>query len=168
MQQHRGRSVRVGDRGGLGADDFDGGLGVDSVTYLESGHEGVRLVVTIDTIADDGARKLGETANEGDNVRTSNEVVEGNSGNDTFIGNELSNTLRGQLGKDNLIGGRGADVVEGSPGDDQLAGNGLFGVPVADGSIDTLNGGDGTDYCRVPFFSVETDILISCENVNQD
>lgn len=27
MQQHRGRSVRVGDRGGLGADDFDGGLG---------------------------------------------------------------------------------------------------------------------------------------------
>ena len=36
------------------------------MTYLESGHEGVRLVVTIDNIADDGARKLCETANEGD------------------------------------------------------------------------------------------------------
>ena len=65
---------------------------MDSVTYLESGHEGVRLVVTIDNIADDGARKLCETADEGDNVRTPDEVVEGNSGNDTFIGNELSNT----------------------------------------------------------------------------
>ena len=73
---------------------------MDSVTYLESGHEGVRLVVTIDNIEDDGARKLCETADEGDNVRTPNEVVEGNSGNDTFIGNELSNTLRGQLGND--------------------------------------------------------------------
>lgn len=140
---------------------------MDSVTYLESGHEGVRLVVTIDNIADDGARKLCETADEGDNVRTPNEVVEGNSGNDTFIGNELPNTLRGQLGNDNLIGGRGPDVVEGGPGDDQLAGNDLFGVPVADGSIDTLNGGDGTDYCRVPFFFA-TDMLISCENVYQD
>jgi Ca2+-binding RTX toxin-like protein len=77
------------------------------VTYLESGHEGVRLVVTIDNIADDGARKLGETANEGDNVRTSDEVVEGNSGNDTFIGNELPNTLRGQLGKDNVTAAAG-------------------------------------------------------------
>jgi hypothetical protein len=81
-------------RGGLGADDLDGGLGWDSVTYPENGHEGVRLVVTIDNMADDGARNLGEIANEGDNVRTSNEIVEGNSGNDTFIGNELPNTLR--------------------------------------------------------------------------
>ena len=72
------------------------------------------------------------------------------------------------MGNDNLIGGRGPDVVEGGQGDDQLAGNDLFGVTVADGSIDTLNGGDGTDYCRVPFFSVATDMLISCENVNQD
>ena len=72
------------------------------------------------------------------------------------------------MGNDNLIGGRGPDVVEGGQGDDRLAGNDLFGVPVADGSIDTLNGGDGTDDCRVPFFSVETDMLISCENVNQD
>jgi len=40
--------------------------------------------------------------------------------------------------------------------------------PVADGKIDTLNGGDGIDYCRVPFFAVETDIHISCENVDQD
>ncbi|HEY5148632.1 MAG TPA: hypothetical protein VIJ23_02185, partial [Mycobacterium sp.] len=127
-----------------------------------------RLIVTIDNIADDGARKLGETVNEGDNVRKSNEIVEGNSGNDTFTGNDLPNTLRGQLGNDNLIGARGADLVDGGPDNDQVAGNDLFGVPVADRTIDTSNGGDGIDYCRVPFFTVEADILISCENVDQD
>ena len=44
--------------------------------------------------------------------------------------------------------------------------NDLFGVPVQDGSIDKLDGFDGTDHCRIPF--VEPDITVGCEIIDKD
>jgi Ca2+-binding RTX toxin-like protein len=157
-------------RGGLGADIFDGGSGVgDTVAYLDNGHNPLdRLVISIDDKADDGLRVLGATANEGDDVRTSVEDVFAGHGNDVIFGSTGANLLSGNLGDDVIIGDKGKDKLDGGPGNDTLAGNQLFGVPVADGAIDTLNGNVGTDGCRVPFPVVEKDITISCENVNQD
>jgi Ca2+-binding RTX toxin-like protein len=157
-------------RGGLGADDFDRGTGAgDTVAYLDNGHNPLdRLVISIDDKADDGLRVLGETVNEGDNVRTSVEDVFGGHGNDVFFGSTGPNLLSGNLGDDVIIGDTGKDTLDGGPGNDSLASNQLFGVPVKDGSIDTLNGNLGTDSCRVPFAQVEADLAISCEIVNQD
>jgi hypothetical protein len=50
-----------------------------------------------------------------------------------------------------------------------MASNQLFGVPVADGSIDGLNGESGdADSCRIPFTVVEDDATVSCELINED
>jgi len=155
-------------RGGAGGDELDGGSGTDTVTYLDNAHDGKRVVVTPDNVADDGARVLGQTVNEGDNVRSNIEDLVGNSGNDVLFGTDSANQLFGGLGNDVLIGLKGADKIDGGSGNDQLASNDLFGVPVKDGAIDTLNGGPDNDSCRVPFINVEADITISCESVNQD
>lgn len=157
-------------RGGLGADHFDGGSGAhDAVAYLDTGHDPfARLVVSIDLKADDGLRALGtSTSQEGDFVTTTVEDVFAGHGNDVLFGSSANNLLSGNVGNDVIEGLLGKDVIDGGPGDDTLASNQLFGVPVADGAIDTVQGNLGTDHCRVPFFTVETD-LVACETVNQD
>jgi Ca2+-binding RTX toxin-like protein len=157
-------------RGGLGADHFDGGSGAhDAVAYLDGAHDPyARLVVSIDLHADDGLRALGASSSqEGDFVTTTVEDVFGGHGNDVLFGSSANNLLSGNLGNDVIEGLLGKDVVDGGPGDDTLASNQLFGAPVADGAIDTVQGNLGTDSCRVPFPTVEAD-LVACETVNQD
>jgi Ca2+-binding RTX toxin-like protein len=105
---------------------------------------------------------------EGDLVRTNIENVFAGHGNDVIFGSASGNVLHGNLGNDVIEGGLGQDTVDGGPGNDTLASNQLFGVPVADGAIDTVNGSTDTDYCRVPFVNVEADITIACETVDQD
>ena len=85
-----------------------------------------------------------------------------------MIGNKDRNIFEGFDGDDTLIGDLGVDDLRGGAGNDTLASNQLFGVPVADGAIDKLDGFTGTDHCRVPFVNVEADITISCEIINQD
>jgi Ca2+-binding RTX toxin-like protein len=154
--------------GGSGADLFDGGSSLDTVSYLEDAHDGARVVVTLDDVADDGTHEVGRQRGATaccPNVQT----LVGNSGNDVLIGNALDNTLIGNDGNDILIGLGGKDRLNGGLGDDQLAGNDPFGAPVNDGSNDVLDAGDGTrDSCRVFFRNVEADITIGCETINQD
>jgi Ca2+-binding RTX toxin-like protein len=155
-------------RGGAGADTLDGGTGSgDTVTYLDNAHNGVRVVLSLDGLANDGIFTPGSGSAEKDNVLDSNEIVAGGNGNDTITGDERANHLVGNVGNDTLVGAGGADLLDGGAGDDTIAGNQLFGVPVADGAIDTLNGNSGTaDYCRIPF--AEADITIGCETIDQD
>jgi Ca2+-binding RTX toxin-like protein len=127
-----------------------------------------RHVISLDDEPNDGDAPPQGSAFEGDNVRSSAEIVQGGSGQDVMHGNGNPNTFEGFDGNDILSGGLGADDLRGGRGDDQLASNQLFGVPVADGAIDKLDGFEGNDYCRVPFVNVEADITISCENINQD
>jgi len=158
-------------RGGLGADTLDAGPGLgDVVSYAENVHDDVRVVVSLDNVANDGAAPaFGGPSDEDDNVMSSAETVAGGNGPDTLQGNSAANRLTGNGGDDVLVGNAGADVLEGGGGNDRLASNRLFGVPVADGAIDTLNGGAGDqDLCRIPFVTVEADITISCELINQD
>ncbi len=162
-------------RGGDGNDRLEGNKGAD---YLDAGpgtgdvvaytYNNSRHVISLDNVANDGDANLTGGAFENDNVIDTAEIVQGGSGPDTMIGNEKPNIFEGFDGNDVLSGGKGADDLRGGRGNDQLASNEFFGVPVADGAIDKLDGFDGTDYCRVPFVSVEADITISCENINQD
>lgn len=155
-------------RGGAGADVLDGGTGTgDVVTYLDNAHNGVRVVLSLDGVANDGVFTPGSGSAEKDNVLDSNEIVAGGNGNDTLFGDQRANQLVGNVGNDTLIGDLGADRLDGGAGDDTIAGSQLFGVPVADGAIDTLNGNSGTaDFCRVPF--QEADVTIGCETVDTD
>jgi Ca2+-binding RTX toxin-like protein len=158
--------------GNEGADTFDGGSGSDSVTYLDTSHDHKRVVATINGVADDGLLDTSGTPGtslEKDNIQTNIETLIGGTGNDYLGGNDKANILIGNAGNDALEGFKGADVLDGQNGDDQLASNEFFGGPVADGAIDTLDGNTGTkDSCRVPFVSVEADLVENCEAVNQD
>lgn len=70
----------------------------------------------------------------------SDDVINGQRGNDTLWGLGGNDTLRGGLGDDNLYGGRGADILTGGLGDDTL----YLG---RDWQQDTViyRNGDGTD-----------------------
>jgi Ca2+-binding RTX toxin-like protein len=159
-------------RGGLGGDTFDGGSGTgDAVAYLDNGHVATdRLVISIDDKPDDGLRALHTTTTqEGDNVLTSVENVFGGHGTDIITGSAADNLLHGNVGDDVISGGLGKDSINGGPGRDQLASNQMFGVPVADGEYDTVNGSSDLDYCRVPIPTLdEQDVTIACEVVDQD
>ena len=88
--------------GGAGADVMRGGLGTDRTTYFDR-TAAVRVVIG------DGPGD-GEPG-EGDDVQTDN--VDGGSGDDVLIGNEIGNAL---------LGGPGADVLAGRGGEDELLG----------------------------------------------
>lgn len=154
-------------RPGLGADRIDGGSGTDAAVYLENAHTS-GVVVTIDNQPNDGSQPTGPGSTEGDNVLDTIEEVFGTHLRDILIGSNNDDRLEGNLGNDDLVGMRGADTINGGPGQDRLASNGFFGVPVADGSIDVLNGSSDTDTCRIPFTVVEDDATISCEVINED
>ena len=67
---------------------------------------------------------------------TSNETLEGKSGDDRLYSYAGNDTLIGNNGNDRLYGGYGDDVLNGGSGDDQLFG---------EADDDILNGGDGND-----------------------
>jgi Ca2+-binding RTX toxin-like protein len=89
-------------------------------------------------------------------------TIDGNGGNDTITGNNLGITINGGDGNDTITGGTGNDTINGGLGGDTisaLAGNDTLIGSGADGSQDTLNGGDGTDNCQSP----PEDIVNGCE-----
>ena len=143
-------------QGGLGRDVLDAGSSSgDTVSYLEHAHDGLRVVASLDDTANDGAQAAGTNVNEGDNIVGSPGILVGGSGPNVLFGDDTNDHLVGQQKDDILIGGKAADLIQGFGGNDTLASNQLFGVPVKDGAIDTLDGGDGVDTCRIPFVTVE-------------
>ncbi|MDB5327842.1 MAG: regulatory domain of in-like proprotein convertase [Phycisphaerales bacterium] len=125
LQGDSGRDRLIGR---LGADVFSGGSGTnDTVEYGDrTRHQ--PITVSLDGVANDGG------AGENDAVGTDIENVFGGLGNDTLIGNGSANILVGNRGADHLFGGDGADVLVA-----------YYASTSADGAIDTLDGGTGTD-----------------------
>jgi hypothetical protein len=89
-------------------------------------------------------------------------TINGNGGNDTITGNNLGDMINGGDGNDTMTGGTGNDTLNGGLGIDTisgLAGNDMLIGSGADGSQDTLNGGDDTDNCQSP----PEDLINGCE-----
>ena len=153
-------TFEVGDFGG-GADTYNGGLGIDLVTYKD--RFGPVLVDLDGQVGDDGAPA------EGDTVGADVEDVMGGDGDDVLVGNASDNWLRGDDGADTLEGLGGDDVIQGDdpmgynpslPRNDTLRGGG--GDDVLEGlfTADLLEGGDGfdvADYSRSSF-DLEVDL----------
>jgi Ca2+-binding RTX toxin-like protein len=105
-----------------GADSYDGGSGLDTVSYdLRT----APLTVKMNDAADDGE------ANERDNVLMTVEAVAGGSGADSFTGSPADNTF---------IGGPGNDTLNGGPGND------TFIEASGPQGNDIMNGGEGSDF----------------------
>jgi Ca2+-binding RTX toxin-like protein len=71
-----------------------------------------------------------------DGVFITGELSDGTSGNDTFNGGDLVDSVSGGTGDDALNGGGGNDLLNGDGGNDSLTGG---------GGNDSLNGGSGND-----------------------
>ena len=144
--------------GGEGDDLYDGGDGVDRITFhstslgvvvdlelgFASGTEvGSDELDSIENVSGgSGADVL--TGSDGDNV------IDGRRGNDLLEGRGGNDELYGGAGSDTVLGGQGNDVLEGGVGNDLLdggAGNDTYYFWSTDGH-DTLNDtdlGDGAD-----------------------
>jgi glucose/arabinose dehydrogenase len=112
--------------GGAGPDVYDGGPGRDSVSYAPR-TAGQPVVVDIDGDADDGGA-ADEAGGQRDNVLATVEEAVGGAGADSLTGNDLSNTLTGGLGADQLHGLGRNDIVRAN----------------GDGSDDTITCGAGS------------------------
>ena len=114
-----------------GADIYDGGDGIDTMTYDQR----TRAVsVSLNDVADDGE------ASERDNVKASVESLVGGAGADTFVGSAADNTFIGGPGNDILNGGDGNDTfleAAGPQGNDIM--NGGAGSDLVDYSGRTIN-----------------------------
>jgi Ca2+-binding RTX toxin-like protein len=104
-----------------GADVYDGGSGIDTMSYDQ---RTASVSVKLNDAADDGE------ANERDNVQANVESLVGGSAADTFTGSIADNTF---------IGGPGNDVMNGGDGNDTFVEAAEFQ------GNDIMNGGAGSD-----------------------
>ena len=119
--------------GGEGADNLNGGEGVDTLSYLTSS---AGVTVRLFNGTSTGGDADGDTFTNFENVIGSSfdDVLRGDSENNTFQGLTGDDILIGLDGDDTLIGGIGDDILRGGAGDDVLIGG---------SGRDELNGGDG-------------------------
>ena len=107
--------------GGAGQDYLDGGAGIDTVVYADSS-AGVTIDLMNGTaIGGDGdgpVQIVGRGSVIRHDILVGFENVIGSSYDDTIIGNDLANDLRGGAGNDTLTGGGGADILNGGAGSD--------------------------------------------------
>ncbi len=119
---------------GKGSDAFNGGAGIDVVTYERSASGVITYLSSV------GAS--GDAA--GDTYANIENVV-GSQHGDTLVGDESANELSGLAGNDMLYGGGGNDTLRGDAGNDVLDGG--IGADVLEGGegADNLTGGEGQD-----------------------
>lgn len=138
--------------GSTEADDVDGGNGTDSYELRSAG---LRQVISLNDVADDGGIVI-ETEQggiaEGDNVRSSIEIVVGSSWPDLIAAGTTPAWLVGGHGDDTLVGGPAADRLDGGPGNDQIDGH---------EGVDAIDGGEGTDACVAGLD--QADATVGCE-----
>lgn len=111
--------------GGGGADHLDGGPGRDWATYLSAGSSVSAKLST--------GGSLGDAAGD---IFVSVENIQGSEFDDTLVGNDSANELRGMRGNDSLSGSSGNDTLVGGEGRDTLVGG---------GGNDSLTGGAGDE-----------------------
>ena len=120
-----------------GDDEFFGGAGIDTLTYVK--RSGAVTVTVGNGLADDGA------VGEFDAVDADVENVTGGAGNDVIVGSAADNVILGNDGDDEIYGGAGRDELRAGGGNDILVGDAgpdkLFG----DAGADSLDGGAGND-----------------------
>ena len=112
--------------GGAGADNIDGGTGTDTLSYSGS-VAGVKADLSL---------KQGSSGDAIGDVIANIENVNGSDYNDTLIGDDLVNVIKGGIGNDVLHGRAGKDTIDGGTGDDVIH-SGANG--------DKLYGGAGND-----------------------
>lgn len=115
--------------GTAGRDRYDGGSGLDMISYASSSS-----AVSVDLSQGRGSR--GDAAKDS---YVSVERVTGSSYDDVLIGDDGRNVLRGLYGEDTLLGHAGVDRLYGGASDDFLDGGAGWDFAIFDGNRDDYN-----------------------------
>jgi Ca2+-binding RTX toxin-like protein len=118
-----------------GNDVIDGGDGTDVYE-----HHYLLGDVTVDLAA---GTVIGEAS--GSDTILNIEIVYGNQGDDTLLGDDQANELHGSLGEDILRGRGGDDTLHGSYDNDEIYGDEGNDVLSGGEGSDIIDGGDGID-----------------------
>ena len=121
--------------GGAGNDTLDGGDGSDTADYS---------YLTLGITADLTTGVVTITSNESDKLTFIENII-GSSGNDILTGDSGDNTLNGGYGNDTLNGGNGRNFLYGGYGNDTLKGGDDDDYHYGGDGNDTLNGGNGVN-----------------------
>jgi Ca2+-binding RTX toxin-like protein len=126
--------------GGVGNDTMRGGEGIDCADY-----EAVSVALNVNLAT-------GTATGEGIDILLEIENICAGSGNDTLVGNSVSNDIEGGLGNDIVDAGAGNDSLMGGLGNDTLTGcfNGANG---GRSEIDAITGGVGNDIFQLGWTS---------------
>ena len=161
---------------GSGNNTLNGGVGTDTISYVNSGY-GVKIDISLPSAQATGGSGL-DTLSGFENLTGSrfkdvlngnsqaniidglggNDTLNGDLGNDTLIGGAGSDALIGAAGNDTLIGGAGSDVLAGGAGADIFVFESILGI-----SIDTITDfnvvADTIRLANAVFTTLETGIL---------
>lgn len=142
--------------GSAGCDRYDGGSGLDMISYSAS-------TSAVSVFLSQGRGTQGDAARDS---YTSVERVTGSSYDDTLHGDEGRNVLRGLYGEDTLRGNGGVDRLAGGGSDDFLDGGAGWDYAIFQGNRDdykVLTQGDQTKVERVTSGNEGTDTLVNIE-----
>jgi Ca2+-binding RTX toxin-like protein len=153
--------------GGAGNDTMRGGEGIDCADY-----EAVAVALNVNLAT-------GAASGEGVDILLEIENISAGSGNDTLVGNSVSNDIEGGLGNDMVDAGVGNDTLEGGVGNDSLLGGTGNDELMGGVGNDTMRGGEGIDCADYEAVSVAlnvnlatgtasgegVDILLEIENI---
>lgn len=154
---------------GDGADNFQGGPGVDTIDYTGSS-VGVTADLTAATGTGQGNDTLVDVQNvsgsDFDDIITGNaldNVLTGNDGDDVISGGAGNDTVSGGDDDDTLLGGAGTDTVSGDLGDD------VIDEEAAANGDDTFTGGGGFDELNYGARTTNTVVIAGgVDNSGQD
>ena len=171
--------------GTYGNDRYDGGGGIDHVSYddIEYGDLAWMEINLAPDNPDNPAVQpyaAGYTYGENQSLEVlftdtleNIEIITGSIYNDSIIGNSQGNDLRGDAGNDTIEGGEGNDALSGGDGNDSLLGGygsdniwAGFGDDYVDGGS---GGGDGFDWDMVSYSDLSgfNGIDLTWDNVNE-
>jgi Ca2+-binding RTX toxin-like protein len=122
---------------GIEDDDFEGGVGGDTVIGMEGA----------DTLAGKGGddRMFGGEDNDSMSGGEGRNYLRGDEGEDVLRGGAQHDDLNGNMGRDTIDAGAGDDWVRGGKDDDQLFAGAGHDLAFGDLGDDIVGGGDGDD-----------------------
>jgi len=119
---------------------------LEEVLFVQAGSPNLRGDGTAsDNRRNDDDLLIGDSRNNTINGEQGSDVLAGLTGNDRLLGGTGNDRIYGGNDRDNLIGGAGKDRLFGGLGNDVLSGGAGTDILVGQDGSDTLDGGGGND-----------------------
>jgi Ca2+-binding RTX toxin-like protein len=159
--------------GSLGADIYNGGDGLDTVSY--EGRTDA-IAASIDGAANDGSALDRNAANNlsdqiGGDVEDliggdGDDILKGDGNGNVLFGGSGADLIQGHGGDDTLVGDAGGDVLEGDEGDDVMHGGADADYLFGSFGSDTYEGAEGVD--AADFSDATTPVSVTLDGAAND